>query len=252
MFERFRGKTVLVTGGNSGIGLATAKAFAREGARLVIIGRDPHTLREAAAALGEDTIAISADLGDVSSIEQAVATLKKQVDHIDIAYINAGIAAFVTMDQLEEATWDRVFNTNLKGAFFTVKNIRHLMTSGGSIIFCGSPAGHVARPGMAAYGGSKAGLSYLTKQIASELVDDGIRVNMMIPGVIETSIARRTEGVPPEQADHVLNSLIAITPLKRAGLPEEAAAAVLFLASDEAAFITGNTLMVDGGTINIG
>ncbi|MEU6379018.1 SDR family oxidoreductase [Streptomyces sp. NPDC046909] len=245
--QRFLGKTCLVTGGSRGLGLAAARAFAREGARVVIIARDPDQLKTASELIGDGTVAVSADLSSVAGIKAALTEVAAHVDRVDAAYINAGQAGIKRLDDLDEATWDTVFNTNVKGPFFFMQGLKPLLIPGGAVVFCGSAAGRRASAGTAAYGTSKAALEHLTRVLAAEVVEEGIRVNIVIPAGMNTDIAARTTGLPPGGADAFRERLRLSTPLLREGEPEELAEAVLFLASSEASYITGTALLVDGG-----
>ncbi|MGW3127427.1 SDR family NAD(P)-dependent oxidoreductase [Streptomyces sp. NPDC001123] len=245
--QRFLGKTCLVTGGSRGLGLATARAFAREGARVVVIARDPDQLKTASELIGDGTVAVSADLSSVAGIKAALTEVAAEVDRVDAAYINAGHAGVKRLDDMDEATWDRVFDTNVKGSFFFMQGLRPLLAPGGAVVFCGSAAGRRASAGTAAYGASKAALEHLTRVLAAEVVAEGIRVNIVIPAGMNTDISARTTGLPPGGADAFRERLRLSTPMLREGEPEELADAVLFLASSEAGYITGTALLVDGG-----
>lgn len=245
--QRFLGKTCLVTGGSRGLGLATAQAFAREGARVVIIARDPGQLKVASDLIGDGTVTVTADLSSVAGIKGALSEVAAQVDHVDVAYINAGHAGMKRLDDMDEATWDRVFDTNVKGSFFLMQGLKPLLAHGGAVVFCGSAAGRRASAGTAAYGASKAALEHLTRILAAEVVAEGIRVNIVIPAGMNTDIATRTTGLAPGGADAFRERIRLSTPMLREGEPEELADAVLFLASSEAGYITGSSLVVDGG-----
>ncbi|MGW1561233.1 SDR family oxidoreductase [Streptomyces sp. NPDC002144] len=245
--QRFLGKTCLVTGGSRGLGLAAAQAFAREGARVVIIARDPDQLKIASGIIGDGTVTVAADLSSVVGIKAAIGEVAAQVERVDAAYVNAGHAGMKRLDDMDEATWDRVFDTNVKGSFFLMQALRPLLAPGAAVVFCGSAAGRRASAGTAAYGTSKAALEHLTRILAAEVVADGIRVNIVIPAGMNTDIASRTTGLAPGGADAFRERLRLSTPMLREGEPEELADAVLFLASSEAAYITGSALLVDGG-----
>jgi NAD(P)-dependent dehydrogenase (short-subunit alcohol dehydrogenase family) len=245
--KRFASKVCLVTGGSRGLGLAAAEAFAREGARVVIVARDERELSAACARVGGDVLAIQADLATLAGVRHVAAELSAHAGHLDVAYINAGAAGFKRLDSMDEDTWDRVFDTNVKGAFFLVQAIRPMLAPGASIVFCGSAAGRKARAGLAAYGVSKAALEHLARILAAELIEDGIRVNTVVPGGMNTEFAQHTEGLSPE-AGHALREAVRLsTPMLREGEPAELADAVLFLASSESSYISGATLPVDGG-----
>lgn len=246
--RRFAGKTCLVTGGSSGLGLATAQAFAREGGRLAVVGRDAARLKTAAAAIGGDVLTISADLSTMAGIEATAAALSRFTDSLDVAFINAGHAGMKPLAQMDEATWDRVFNTNLKGGFFLAKALQPILARGASVIFCGSAAGRKANVGLSAYGVSKAALEHLTRVLAAELIGQDVRVNIVNPGGMNTDISLRTEGIDAGAGAAMRERIRRQTPMRREGEPEEVADAVLFLASNEASYITGASLAVDGGS----
>ncbi|MFF0013408.1 SDR family NAD(P)-dependent oxidoreductase [Streptomyces sp. NPDC005374] len=245
--QRFLGKTCLVTGGSRGVGLTAAQAFAREGARVIIIARDPGRLKTASDLIGDGTIAVTADLSSSAGIKVAVTEVAARVDHVDAAFLNAGQAGVKRLDDMDEATWDMVFDTNVKGSFFLVQGLRPLLAPGGAVVFCGPAAGRRDGAGTVAHGTSKAALEHLTRILAAEVIGEGIRVNIVIPGGMNTDIAARTAGLPSDGAEAFRERVRLSTPMLREGEPDELADAVLFLASSEAGYITGAALPVDGG-----
>ncbi|WP_181801222.1 SDR family NAD(P)-dependent oxidoreductase [Streptomyces shenzhenensis] len=245
--QRFLSKVCLVTGGSRGLGLAAAQAFAREGARVIIVARDPEQLSAASAQIKGDVIPISGDLASVAGIKQVVAEISAHVDQIDVAYLNAGRAGIKRLEAMDEETWDRVFDTNVKGPFFLVQSIKPMLVPGSTIVFCGSAAAKNATAGLAAYGSSKAALEHLTRILAAELVAEDIRVNIVVPGGMNTDIALHTDGLDPQSSQAFRERIRLGTPMLREGEPDELADAVLFLASSEASYITGAQLAVDGG-----
>ncbi|HTB67900.1 MAG TPA: SDR family oxidoreductase [Steroidobacteraceae bacterium] len=247
MSERFAGKSVVVIGGNSGIGLAAARAFAQEGARVVITGRAPQTLHSAAQDIGHEAVAIRSDIGDVSQIRDLFAQLRSQLGHIDVLFVNAGIGAFQPIEKVTEQDWDSIHDINLKGVFFTVQQALPLLRSGASIVLTGSIGARKGIPTGSVYAASKAGLRALGRCFAAELVGKGIRVNVVSPGPTDTPIIGRTGGLPPQAIPALREQMIRNTPMHRMGTPQEIAAAVLFLASAESAFVTGIDFLVDGG-----
>jgi NAD(P)-dependent dehydrogenase (short-subunit alcohol dehydrogenase family) len=244
---RFDGKVAVILGGNSGIGLASAKAFAREGARVVITGRDPRTLSSAAEEIGHGAVGHRSDISDLTQIETLFARLRADVPRIDVLFVNAGVGAFLPIEAVTEADWDRIQDTNLKGVFFSVQKALPLMSKGANIVLTGSIGALKGIPTGSVYAASKAGLRALGRSLAAELVGRGIRVNVVSPGPIDTPIIHRTGGLPPEAIPALREQMIANTPMKRMGEPDEVAEAVLFLASDGAAFVTGVDFLVDGG-----
>ena len=247
MSQRFQGKVAVVVGGNSGIGLATAKAFATEGARVFITGRDPETLSAAVQEIGHGALARRSDMADLNQIESLFAAVRQALGRIDVLFVNAGIGAFLPIEAVTEADWDRIHDVNLKGVFFTVQKALPLLGKGASIVLTGSIGALKGIPTGSVYAASKAGLRALGRSLAAELVGRGIRVNVVSPGPIETPIIHRTGGLPPEAVPALREQMIANTPMKRMGAPEEVASAVLYLASDAAGFVTGIDFLVDGG-----
>jgi NAD(P)-dependent dehydrogenase (short-subunit alcohol dehydrogenase family) len=244
--NRFDGKTALVTGGNSGIGLATALAFAREGARVVITGRDQATLDQARAQLGAGALAFRNDAGRVADATALADTLTRQNIRLDAVFINAGVVRLAPLDAVEEQTWDETFNTNVKGPYFLLKALTPLLSSGAAVVLNGSINAHIGMPSSSVYSASKAALISLARTLSAELLGRGVRVNVVSPGPVQTPIFRDL-GVSAEQLLEIGASILAQIPLKRLGTPEEIAAAVLYLSSAESAFIVGTELVIDGG-----
>jgi NAD(P)-dependent dehydrogenase (short-subunit alcohol dehydrogenase family) len=245
--QRFSGKNVVVIGGNSGIGLSAARAFAQEGARVVITGRSPQTLESSAQQIGEGCIALRSDISEVKQIAELFAQLTTLLGHIDVLFVNAGIGAFQPIEKVTEADWDNIHGINLKGVFFSVQKALPLLSKGSAIVLTGSIGALKGIPTGSVYAASKAGLRALGRCFAAELVGKGIRVNVVSPGPTETPIIGRTAGLPPQAIPAIREQMIRNTPMHRMGTPEEVAAAVLFLASSEAAFVTGIDFLIDGG-----
>jgi NAD(P)-dependent dehydrogenase (short-subunit alcohol dehydrogenase family) len=245
--ERFKDKNVVVIGGNSGIGLSAARAFAAEGAKVIITGRSPQTLQSAAEQIGHDAIALRSDIGDVAQIGALFSQLAAQLERIDVLFVNAGVGAFAPIEKVTEQDWDNIHDINLKGVFFTVQKALPLLGKGASIVLTGSIGALKGIPTGSVYAASKAGLRALGRCFAAELVGKGIRVNVVSPGPTDTPIIGRTAGLPPQAIAALREQMIRNTPMHRMGTPEEIAAAVLFLASAESAFVTGIDFLVDGG-----
>jgi NAD(P)-dependent dehydrogenase (short-subunit alcohol dehydrogenase family) len=244
--KRFEGKNVLVTGGNSGIGLAAALAFAKEGARVVFTGRDQSTLDKATTQLGENAIAVRNDAGSVADGIKLATLLQQRGVMLDAVFINAGVAKLVPFQAVEEEIWDVSFNTNVKGPYFLIKALIPLLNPGAAIVLNGSINAHIGMPNSSVYAASKAALISLAKTLSSELLSRGVRVNVVSPGPVTTALLGRL-GLPAEQLSEVANNIQAQIPLKRFGTPDEIASAVLYLASAESAFIVGTELVADGG-----
>src|SRR5690606_24793820 len=251
MRARFEGKVVLVIGGNSGIGRAAALGYAAEGAAVAITGRDAATLQATAAEIGPEALAVRADIADVASTDEVVQQVRARFGRVDVLFVNAGVGGFAPVPAVTPELWDQVHDVNLKGCFFAAQKVLPLMPRGGAIVFTGSIGSQLAAPANAVYAASKAGLRAVARIFAVELVAQGIRVNMVSPGPTETPIIYRNPGMDEKAADALRQMMIANTPMKRMGTPEEIARAVLFLSSDEASFITGVDLFVDGGVIEL-
>lgn len=247
---RFKDRVVVVLGGNSGIGLAAAELFATEGASLAITGRNAETLRAAAQDIGGDCLAITSDIADLAATRSAIDAIEQRYGRIDVLFVNAGVGAFIPIEQVTSNDWDRLFGVNLKGAYFAIQQALPLMAAGSSIVLCSSIGGRKGLSGNSVYGATKAGLSSLALTLGAELVGRGIRVNAVSPGPTETPIITRTAGLPEEAIPATLAMMRDVVPMKRMAAPAEIARAVLFLASDDASFITGQDLLVDGGLCN--
>ena len=243
---RLTNKTALITGGNSGIGLATARLFLAEGARVAITGRNQKTLRAAAAELGDGALAIQADVTEVDAIERAAAAAATQFGKLDIVFANAGIGGATPVGQTSLAVFEEIIRTNLTAVFFTVQAAAPHLNEGASIILNGSVHAVMGVPGWSAYAATKAGVRAMTRNLASEFAPRGIRVNQVTPGGTRTPIWSPL--APDNEALVALEQRIARgIPLGRIGEADEVAKAVLYLASDEASNVTGTEIVVDGG-----
>ena len=247
MGERFKHKVVVIVGGNSGIGLAVARGFAVEGARLVLTGRNVKTLKEAAAATGPDTATLVCDIANLKQIDALMEKVKELHGRIDVLFVNAGIGAFIPVEAVTEADWDEVQDINLKGVFFTVQKALPLLQPGSSVILTGSIGALKGLPTNSVYAASKAGLRALGRNFAAEFIGRGIRVNVISPGPIDTEIINRTKGLSPEAVPSMRQEIIDHCPMGRMGRAEELTGAVLYLASAESSYVTGVDLLVDGG-----
>ena len=243
---RLGNKTAFITGGNSGIGLATARLFVAEGARVAITGRNQKTLDAAAQELGRNAIAIAADITDVAATEAAVQQAVNNFGKLDILFANAGVAGNTPLGGTTIAAFERVIRTNLTAVFFTVQAAIAHLNDGASIILNGSVISVLGSPGYSAYAASKAGVRAMARVMASELSPRGIRVNVISPGAIRTPIWGAATATP--EAEKALEERIAkATPLRGLGEPDHISRAVLFLASDDSAHVQGQELFVDGG-----
>ena len=247
---RFGGKVVLVTGGSSGLGLAAARAFADEGADVVIVGRDQAAIDRAVTAIGAKASGHRADLSRLPEIAGLMEAVRARHGRLDVLFANAGIARLAAISEVTEAMWDEVMEINLKGVYFTVQQALPLMGKGASIVLNASVAADIGAPQASLYAASKAGARSLGRSFAAELVDRGIRVNVVSPGPIDTPIFDKF-GIAAEAVNDVKKSWAAAIPMKRMGSAEEVARAVLFLASSEASYITGVELLVDGGRVSL-
>jgi NAD(P)-dependent dehydrogenase (short-subunit alcohol dehydrogenase family) len=243
---RLKGKTALITGGNSGIGLATAKLFVAEGARVAITGRNKETLDAAAKELGANGLAIVADINDVAATERAFAQAAEKFGKLDIVFANAGIPGNTPVGGTTLAAFENIIKTNLTSVFFTVQAAVPHLNNNASIILNGSVISVLGNPGYSAYAATKAGVRAMARVMASELSPRGIRVNVVAPGAARTPIWNGA--APTAEAFAVLEKRIAgTTPLGRIAEPDHIAKTVLFLASDDAAHVQGQEIFVDGG-----
>ena len=247
---RFDQKIALVIGGNSGIGLAAAQGLAREGATIFLTGRDPATLAAAEREIPGAT-AFQADIADLDSLVPVVEAIRERHGRIDVLMVNAGVGGFATVRDATPEIWDRIHGVNLRGAFFAVQKALPLMGKGGSIVLTGSIGGVLGLPGNVVYAAAKAGLRAVGRNLATELVAEGIRVNVVSPGPTETPIINRNPGMDAGAVSAMRAMMIDAVPMKRMGEADEVAKAMLFLASDEASFITGIDLFVDGGCVEL-
>jgi NAD(P)-dependent dehydrogenase (short-subunit alcohol dehydrogenase family) len=243
---RLEGKIAVITGGNSGIGLASAKAFVSEGAQVVIAGRDKKTLDQAAAELGGKCLALQVDVAKAADLDLFYKKVQEKFGRIDILFVNAGIAKFIPVEQVTYEFFDQTFDINTKGLFFTVQKAIPLLKRGSSVILTSSSIVEKGVPGASVYAASKAAVRSLARSFSAELVERGIRVNVLSPGPVETPIFARM-GLPAEALKAMGDSMQARIPLKRFGRSEELAKAAVFLASDDSSFMLGADVPVDGG-----
>lgn len=243
---KLEGKVAVVTGGNSGIGLATAKEFKEQGARVIITGRDQQTLDDARRELGADVQAVRSDTSSLTDIDKLFALVKEKFGKIDVLFVNAGVGKFVPFDAVSEEFFDSIMDINFKGAYFTIQKALPLLNDNASIVLNASINAYIGMPNSSVYAASKAALITLARTLSAELVDRGIRVNVVSPGPVRTPIFGKL-GMTPDLLDETLNNIQAQVPMKRFGRPEEIAKTVLFLASDDASFLLGTEIVADGG-----
>jgi NAD(P)-dependent dehydrogenase (short-subunit alcohol dehydrogenase family) len=243
---RLGDKTAFITGGNSGLGLATAKLFVKEGAKVTITGRNAATLDAAAETLGPNALALAADATDVVATEKAIQQAVARFGKLDILFANAGIPGQTALGSATVPAFEQIIRTNLTAVFFTVQAALPYLNDGASIILNGSVISVLGSPGYSAYAASKAGVRAMARVMVSELSPRGIRINVVAPGAIRTPIWGAALATP--EAEKAFEARIGrTTPLGGLGEPEHVAKTVLFLASDDAAHITGQELFVDGG-----
>ncbi len=243
--ERHQGKKVVIIGGTSGMGLATAKMLLDGGARVLVTGRSRAGLELAQQALGTGALVVSSDARSLTDIDALASRVKAEFDTIDLLFVNAGFGLFAPLENTTEAMYDEMFNLNAKGPFFAVQKLAPLIDRGGSVVLTTSIANIKGMPGLAAYGAAKAALRSFARVLAAELLPRGIRVNAVTPGPIDTPILGKA--FPDKDvAAQVTGQMREANPMKRFGTSEEIAKAVLFLAFD-ATFTTGAELPVDGG-----
>jgi NAD(P)-dependent dehydrogenase (short-subunit alcohol dehydrogenase family) len=240
------GKVAVITGGNSGIGLATAKEFKEQGAQVVITGRDQQTLDEAKREIGGGVLALRSDTSSLTDIDKLFADVNDKFGKIDVLFVNAGVGKFVPVEDVTEELFDSIMDINFKGAYFTIQKALPFLNDNASIVLNASIVAHIGMLNSSVYAASKAALITLVRTLSAELVGRGIRVNAVSPGPIATPILNRL-GLPPEALAETKNGLESQVPMKRFGRPEEIAKTVLFLASADSSFLLGTEIIADGG-----
>lgn len=248
--QKFKNKVVLITGGTNGMGFATAKGFIEEGATVIITGRSRETVDNAVSRLGANAIGIVSDAGKLADIFDLPKEIKKHSDRLDILFVNAGYGKFAPIEMVDETHFDELFNMLAKGTFFTVQQMLPMMGKGASVILNTSVVTEAGYPNMSVYSAAKSAVQSFIKTFAAECSLKNIRVNGISPGYINTNIFNNT-GLTPEQITGTIENIIPTLPFKRFGEPAEIANAVLFLASDDASYIHGVEIVVDGGLTNI-
>ncbi len=246
---RLKNKVALVTGGNSGIGLATARLFLAEGAKVVITGRNPQTLAAAAEELGGNVLALQADTTDIPAMEKAFAEAAQKHGKFDIVFANAGIGGETALGKTTLEQFESIVRINFTGVFFTVQAALPYLNDGGSVILNGSVHAVLGIPGYSAYAGTKGAVRAMTRNLASELAPRGIRVNQVTPGATKTPIWN-SRAATPEAMDALEARFGGLSPLGRMSEADEIAKAALYFASDDSANVTAIEITVDGGAVN--
>ncbi|WP_050406623.1 SDR family oxidoreductase [Bradyrhizobium embrapense] len=247
---RLTGKVAVITGGNSGIGLATAKQFALEGARVFITARRRKELDEATSIIGNGARGIQADISKLSDLDTLYEIVAAEAGTIDVLFANAGVGDFAPIGAITEQHFDRIFSINVRGTLFTVQKALPFLRNGASIILTGSTTGTKGTPAFSVYSASKAAIRNFARTWVLDLADRAIRVNVLVPGATSTP---GLHGLAPSDDVHtdMIKGLEATTPLRRLGDANEVALAAVFLASDDSSFVTGSELFVDGGSAQI-
>lgn len=247
---KLTGKTAVVTGATTGLGFETAKHYLAEGARVIVTGQSEERLTEAARQLGEGAIAVRADVRNIADLEALAARVKEEFGKLDVLFVNAGVANFAPIHLVDEANFDFQFGVNVKGAFFTVQKLADLLDAGSSVILNASAVNGKGIPGGTVYTATKAAVRSLVRSLAAELGARGIRVNTLSPGYVPTEIQGKM-GLSQEEIDAFESQIKSQVPLGRTGLPNEIAAAAVFLASDDSSYVTAADLTVDGGFMHV-
>ncbi|HTZ00353.1 MAG TPA: SDR family oxidoreductase [Rhodocyclaceae bacterium] len=243
---RLSGKTALITGGTSGIGLAAARLFRDEGARVAVTGRDHGRLKAAQGELGRDTLVLESEAGRLDEIDSLLATVKDHFGRLDVMFLNAAVNHPAPIDLMSENQFDDMVAANFKGPFFTIQKALPLLSSNASIIINTSIVGRTGSPLASVNGATKAAVGSLVQSLGLALVDRGIRVNAVCPGPIDTGGFQRID-VPPDVLQSIRSGIAGRSPMRRFGTPEEVAKVALFLASDDSAYVVGEEIVVDGG-----
>jgi NAD(P)-dependent dehydrogenase (short-subunit alcohol dehydrogenase family) len=245
---KLEGKVAVITGGNSGIGLATAREFKANGAKVGIFGRNQQTLDRAAASLGDDTLTVRGDVRELGDIDRLFAEAERQFGKIDVLVAGAGIAKFAPVENLSESLFDELCDIHFKGAFFTVQRALPHLRDGASVILVSScDADKQGRAGTSIYNAAKSAVRSLARSLSAELLPRRIRVNVVSPGMTDTPIITREGGPPGATPEEIAAAITRTIPLRRRATPEEIARAMLFLASDDSSYCLGSEILVDGG-----
>lgn len=247
--KRLEGKVAVITGGNSGIGLATAQLFVTEGAYVFITGRRQTELDDAVKKIGDNVTSVQGDMSNLADLDRLYDTVKQQKGKLDILFANAGLGEFLPWENISEAHYDKTFSVNVKGILFTI--LKALLKNGGSIILNASTAASTGTEGLIVYSATKAAVRSFARSFTAELKNRNIRINALSPGPIETPGLMNAANSLGMTKDQFKKTIVTAIPMGRMGSPDEVANVVLFLASDESSFVTGIELFVDGGMAQI-
>jgi NAD(P)-dependent dehydrogenase (short-subunit alcohol dehydrogenase family) len=250
MSKKLEGKVAVITGGNSGIGLATARRFVAEGAHVFITGRRQAELDEAVRQIGKHVTGVQGDVSHLADLDRLFATVKQQQGRLDVLFANAGVPALTPLGSITEEHFDKVFNINVKGLLFTVQKALPLFADGGSIILNASIVASKGAEAVSVYSASKAAVRSFARCWTTDLRHRKIRVNVISPGYTETPILNKA-GLTQERVDELEVRFVAAVPMGRMGKPDEVAKAAVFLASDDSSYVTGIELFVDGGMAQV-
>lgn len=248
--NRLQGKIAVITGGTNGIGLASARLFQAEGAQVVVTGRDADGLAAAREELGPGALVLQSEAGDLAQVDALLARVAEQHGRIDVLFLNAGLSRPAPFEQVSEEQFDQIVNLNFKSTFFTIQKALPLMGSGASVIVTTSVTNHSGTPNFSVYGATKSALRSLVQSLGLALIERGIRVNAVCPGPIDTSAFQRLK-LPAEKVAAIHAEIRARSPIRRFGTPDEVAKVALFLASDDAAYVVGEEIVVDGGISHV-
>ncbi|MCK4123140.1 SDR family oxidoreductase [Ralstonia pseudosolanacearum] len=246
--SRLQGKRTLITGGTSGIGLETAKQFLAEGARVIVTGVNPDSIEKAKAELGSEVLVLRADSADVAAQKELAQAVQAHYGQLDIAFLNAGVSAWMPIEAWTEEMFDRSFDINVKGPYFLIQALLPVFANPASVVLNTSVSAHVGAAHSSVYAATKAAFLNMSKTLSGELLARGIRVNAVSPGPVETPLYDKM-GIPESYRDQLHKDIAASIPFGRFGTPEEVAKAVLYLASDESRWTVGSEIVVDGGRL---
>ncbi len=248
--QRFANKLAVVTGASTGIGFASAKALIDEGAKVIITGQNEQRLAAAAKQLGANAIPVLADVRKLEDLDRLAQRTREVSDRVDVLFANAGLGKFAPLEHVSEVLFDEIFDTNVKGLFFTIQKLAGLLKQGSSVILNASAVNEKGAPNSSIYFSTKAAVRSLARSLGAELGPRGVRVNALSPGYISTEFQSRT-GLPQEALDGFATIIKSSTPLGRTGTVDDVIKAVLFLASDDSAYMTAADLVIDGGYMNV-